>query len=303
MYENIDVVVLLIMSLAISFTYSISRKVYTARVTGSFAPIFMFNAVSAVASILTLLIMGGIGKISLFTLALGLLFGLATLVQQVTTLEALRTGPLALTTTIVSCSTVIPAVSGALFFGEQLKIAHIIGILLMLASFFFAVEREDGGKKASWRWFLFCMIAFIATGSIGTMQKIHQNTEYKGELNGFLIIAFLFSFVASAVAYVSYIVKNRNIKTEKVHTPLSLWLIMLALMIISGVSFGAVNNLNLYLSGVMESAVFFPIVNGGGLVLTTLAAFLIFRERLSLKQWVGVVLGIASVIFLCNPFG
>jgi len=52
----------------------------------------------------------------------------------------------------------------------------------------------------------------------------------------------------------------------------------------------------------MDSAVFFPIVNGGGLVLTTFAAVLLFKEKLSKKQWIGVVLGIASVVFLCNPF-
>lgn len=52
----------------------------------------------------------------------------------------------------------------------------------------------------------------------------------------------------------------------------------------------------------MDSAIFFPIVNGGGLVLTTLAAVLLFKERLSVKQWMGVAFGIISVVFLCNPF-
>ena len=52
----------------------------------------------------------------------------------------------------------------------------------------------------------------------------------------------------------------------------------------------------------MDSAVFFPVVNGGGLVLTTLAAVLIFKERLSVRRSLGVAFGIVSVIFLCNPF-
>ena len=73
-------------------------------------------------------------------------------------------------------------------------------------------------------------------------------------------------------------------------------------MIASGACAAVNNKFNLYLSGVMDSAVFFPIVNGGGLVLTTLAAVLLFKEKLSKKQWIGVVLGIASVVFLCNPF-
>jgi len=37
-------------------------------------------------------------------------------------------------------------------------------------------------------------------------------------------------------------------------------------------------------------------------VLTALAAVLLFKEKLSNKQWIGVVFGILSVVFLCNPF-
>jgi drug/metabolite transporter (DMT)-like permease len=74
---------------------------------------------------------------------------------------------------------------------------------------------------------------------------------------------------------------------------------LLFLMLVSGVC-GAVNNkLNLYLSGVIDSVVFFPVVNGGGLVLTTLASLLIFKERLRTKQWIGILFGIASVLCLC----
>ena len=77
---------------------------------------------------------------------------------------------------------------------------------------------------------------------------------------------------------------------------------MLAIMIVSGVCVAVNNKFNLYLSGVMDSAVFFPIVNGGGLVLATLSAVILFKEKLSTKQWIGVILGITSVVFLCNPF-
>ena len=78
-----------------------------------------------------------------------------------------------------------------------------------------------------------------------------------------------------------------------------MWLVWLA----AGGVLQAVNHkLNLYLSGVMDSAVFFPIVNGGGLVLTTLLAVTLFRERLDGRQWVGLILGIVSVVLVCNPF-
>jgi multidrug transporter EmrE-like cation transporter len=69
--------------------------------------------------------------------------------------------------------------------------------------------------------------------------------------------------------------------------------------ILIGVMTAVNHKLNLYLSGVIPSAVFFPIVNGGGLVLTTVSAVLIFGERISARQWIGVGFGVVSVIFLC----
>ena len=81
-----------------------------------------------------------------------------------------------------------------------------------------------------------------------------------------------------------------------------LTLLPIILMVVSGIAVAANNKLNLYLSGVMDSAVFFPIVNGGHLVLTTISALLFFKEKLTAKQWVGMILGIVAVVLLCNPF-
>lgn len=136
------------------------------------------------------------------------------------------------------------------------------------------------------------------------MQKVHQSSEYRSELNAFLIIAF----VASAVlcALFAYLLKRRECRLadakEKENKSKKPFWLLLGIMLVSGACVAVNNKFNLYLSGVMDSAVFFPIVNGGGLVLTTFAAVLLFREKLSKKQWVGVVFGIASVVFLCNPF-
>jgi multidrug transporter EmrE-like cation transporter len=73
-------------------------------------------------------------------------------------------------------------------------------------------------------------------------------------------------------------------------------------MILMGIAAAINNKLNLDLSGRLPSAVFFPVVNGGALVLSSLAAVLIFREKLSVKRWIGVAIGTVSVILLCNPF-
>jgi len=58
------------------------------------------------------------------------------------------------------------------------------------------------------------------------------------------------------------------------------------------------HKINLYLSGVIDSAVFFPLVNGLPLLLSLLAAILFFRERPNLRQYIGILLGLAAVLLL-----
>ena len=130
------------------------------------------------------------------------------------------------------------------------------------------------------------------------MQKVHQSSAHRDELNAFLIIAFLSSALFCTVFAV--LLQKREARTAREKGRIT-WR-LLAIMLASGVCVAANNKYNLYLSGVMDSAVFFPIINGGGLILTTLAAVVMFGERLSKKQWIGIALGIASVIFLCDPF-
>jgi drug/metabolite transporter (DMT)-like permease len=173
----------------------------------------------------------------------------------------------------------------------------------MLTSFIFAANKNNDDKKASIKWLIVCVCASIFCGMIGILQKVHQTSAYKLELNEFLLISFLLSTLISLIWLVIAFKKDGN-KFSSINVKDNKKSILTCLLIclISGIAIGTNHKLNLFLSGVMDSATFFPLVNGTGLVLSTLSALVIFRERLSVKQWISVIVGVLSVIFLCNPF-
>lgn len=300
--ERMNIPLTLVVSLAAALSASIARKYFSSKnPSGGKSGVFVFNAVCSITAAIVLLLWGGFGACSVYTVILGIIFGAITALQGFSNISALGCGPMSYTQVIVSFSTLITALSGVLFFHESLGWAQIVGIVLMLASFALATERKADEKRANLKWLILCLISFAATGGIGIMQKVHQSSAHRGELNAFLIIAFVVSTALSTLF--SFVLKSRENKTrEKNEKKRKQAWHLLAVMLICGVCVAANNKFNLYLSGVMDSAVFFPIVNGGGLVLSTLAALVLFRERLSKKQWVGVALGILSVVFLCNPF-
>lgn len=258
-----------------------------------------YNCIVSLISAITLLLLSENLGVSLFTVGLALLFGIITLLQQITNMKALESGPFSYTTVIISLSTLIPTLSGYFFWYEKIAVVQIIGIVLLLVCFVLSVNNKSDNKSANIRWLLFSVSAFVCTGIIGIMQKIHQSSIHKDELDSFLIIAFIFSFVCSGIYSLLYFKKSKENNSKKKSV---LNIRPVILMIISGVFVALNNKLNLYLSGVLDSAVFFPVVNGGGLLLTSVAAVVIFKEKLTIKQWAGLFIGIVAVLLICNPF-
>lgn len=296
--------VLLIVSLITCVLCCIILNYVTRTYENSSTARHIFNLVTSVVAAIILLVISGGLKASLFTIVLAIAFGLTTAIQRVTHLQALEMGPFSYTSVIVSLSMLVPTLSGAVIWGEHIYPVQLVGIVLMVGCLILSVEFKGKQKKSSLIWLLFCGLAFMGNGAIGLMQKWHQNTSYKEELMPFLVFAFItsaaFSGIAAAISKKSP--KTQEISAEEPQKQKLLTTKPMIIMIICGFCIGISNILNLYLSGAMDSAVFFPIINGGGLILTTLSALVMFKEKLSTKRWIGISLGIIAVILLCNPF-
>ncbi|MBQ8525431.1 MAG: hypothetical protein IJ460_01760 [Clostridia bacterium] len=292
--------IILCISMLACLTGNIVRKYSGDSFKNKNAMYHVYNAFLSVAAVLGLLALGGIPQISLFTLLLGIMFGVVTALQSVFQLKAYVQGPFSYTVVIVTLSSVIPALSGHFIWGEEITLVQIIGILFMIASFLCFIDFSGDEKKSNLLWFLYAFIAFVCTGIIGVTQKYQQNTVYRSELDGFLIIAFAASTVYSLANVL--IISMKQTKEENTLLKKEITAKALVLMIIAGFCAAGNNKMNIYLSGVLDSAMFFPTVNGVGLILSTVSALVIFKEKILPLKWVGIAVGLVSVVLLCNPF-
>ena len=289
---------LLIISMTSALLGGILKKIYAEKCTVSKVSRHGFNIISATMTAICLILINKGYIASPMTLWLGIIFGIITGLQQIFMLKALETGPWSYTSVITSFSTVIPALSGVIFFGEKIDAIQILGMILMGVCIFLSTDFSDNQKGKSVKWMIYCLITFLATGFIGVMQKIHQSTPYKDELGGFLITAFFVAAIYSLFGVHWNLEKGK--KKEGLKSVFTAFAVVI--MMLCGICAAINNQLNLFLSGVMDSAIFFPVVNGGGLVLTVVSSVILFKEKLTRKQWVGILTGILSVVFLCNPF-
>ena len=297
-FSKIPVAVLFVITLVCAVASSNYKAYYVKKTMRNESELYSFNAgASLVCAIVLFLLSGCKIEMSLYSLLLGLAFGLVTMFNAIVNAKAIKIGPFGYTTVIVSLSTAITALSGAIFWQETLSISKIIGIILMLGCFALAVDTEkDGDKKANWTWFLFCIITLLTCAGIGLLQKVHQTSEYKNELMGFLIIAFLTSSLVSLGGY--FVLKKQENAIAKEETTKKWIFNFIFALVICGVGVAGNNAINLYLSGVIDTAIFFPIANGVPLLCSLLVSFILFKERLKKKQLWGLLVGIVAIVCL-----
>lgn len=294
--------VLLVITTFAYLTGAVLQKHLSGRYGNGSDARYFYNMIVSLTAVIVLYMISDMTTVSFFTVALALAFGLVTLLQQIFNLKALECGPLSYTTVIVSLSTLIPALSGVVFWDETLSTGKVAGILAMVVCFILSVDLKTKASISK-KWIISCGVAFFGNGLIGVMQKWHQSSPYRDELAVFLMIAFLCSFLFSAFVWILSRVKKKSgsdVSIEQDPEKKNIYaLFPIALMAINGVCLALNHKLNLFLSGVLDSAVFFPIVNGGGLVAVLLASILLFKERPTIQQWIGILFGIVSVLLLC----
>lgn len=246
--------------------------------------IYKFNIFVYAACILIFGILTIAGSISLYTVLLGVLFGVVTALSGLYKLLALSKGPMHITLLITTSSMIIPTLSGV-FFGEKFSLLKLMVVFVLVYFIYLSIGKGDD-NKINKSWMLYCLFTFVLLGSIGVIQKIHQTSLYKSEISGFLLVSFFVSLIISGLR----IKEKRSFNIPKKLIPLAL---------ICGVCTFTMNFVNLKLSGLLPSQLLFPLVNGSAIVLSSAMSVVLFKEHLSKKQIIGLIGGILSLIGIC----
>lgn len=225
------------------------------------------------------------GGISWYTVILGLVFGAVTNLSAYYKMRSLAEGPMHITLLVTTSSMIVPTMSGV-FFGESFSIWKLV-IVFILIFFIYLSFDKSGDKRINKKWVIFCIIAFIFQAAVGVLQKVHQSSEYKGEIGVFLLIAFICSLVFSLV------------RRKTPYRALGFTKKQVIFALVCGICTFTMNYINLKLSGLLPSQLFFPLINGSAIILSSLSSVFIFKESLSKKQVVGLVGGILSLIAIC----
>ena len=249
------------------------------------AEVHTFNILIYAVCIVTFGVLLLTDSISAYTVILGLMFGVVTTFSNYYKLLALASGPMHLTLLFTTSSMIIPTMSGP-FFDEGFSPIKLCIVAVLIGFLYLSFEKK-GDTGIGGKWFVCSLLAFLFQGTIGVLQKVHQSSEYKGESAGFLFVAFICAAVFSLIR-----------AKGKFH-PKILGKTTVLIGLVCGACTFAMNFINLKLSGMMPSQLFCPLVNGSSIVLSSLVSIVLFKEKISRKQQIGLLGGILSLIAIC----
>ncbi len=188
-------------------------------------------------------------------------------------------------------SLAIPIVFGIIAYQESTGILKIIGILIALLAVYLTSTKTVNGVSLTRKNLIFPLLVFIGSGIIDTSLKFLE-THYVAQNDVPVFSATIFGF-AAIIGVLTLLYKaiagTLNISIKN---------------IIAGIGLGIPNYFSIYFlikalrHDSLDSSTVFTINNVAVLLVSTIAGILFFREKLILKNWIGIFLAILSIILV-----
>ena len=285
---------LLLFSILLAVSKSSLYHVYAQKNKPTLGDTFRFNSISygvaALIALFGLLIQSQ--TISWSTVLCAFFYAAIVVSLQTISITAMRVGAMSTTSICVMYGMIIPSVAGPIFWNESIGLLQVVGIAVMIVSLWLIKEKTSAGEKAtSKKWTVLAVFAFLLSGGAGVMEKIHQSTPAREERMSFVFIACAFMFAFS-------IVTSLTVRKKEEKKPRGTMLLLAAL---SGLVIGFYSTVNLLLSGKLDSMIYYPIANGGAMLLTVLASVILFEERFDKKRMIGTIMGLLGILCLSIP--
>lgn len=273
--------------------FSINR-VYQRRAGVSPEAGFGFNSMFGLFWAVIFFVLNGF-KVSFspYSFAMAAAMSMLVMVYNIIGFRFLKRGAMALYTLfLMSGGMLVPYIWGILFLGEPCTVLRTAAVLIILVGVVLAnVSRE----KADFRLILMCAAVFLLNGFCSVVSKLHQieaDFVTVGTAD-FVILNGSFKFFFAGILWFF----ARRQREEGEPSPLCgrVLPIIAASAAVGGISYV----LQLIGAKTLPATVLYPFITGGSIVFSTLAGWLIFKDKLSKQLVLGIILCvIGTVMFL-----
>ena len=186
-------------------------------------------------------------------------------------------------------SVVLPTLAGVVLFSEKLNFVATMGIVLALVALFLVVgggKRDTVNRVSTNR--LLPILIFFGTGTGDILMKLTEQRNHGDDMS-FMIAFIYFIAMLFGILIVAYDLIRGKSKWQ--------WKSALG-----GIGLGVINFFSTFCvyqaMRCFDNVVLFPIYNIGVVSLTALTGWLLFKEKLTWKNYLGLAIAIIAVILI-----
>ena len=185
-------------------------------------------------------------------------------------------------------SVVLPTLAGVVLFSEKLNFVASTGIVLALVALVLVLGEKgqtDKPNKTSW---LLPILIFFGTGTGDILMKLTEQKNTASDMSFMIAFIYLIALLFGILLVASDLIWKK-----------SRWQWKSA---IGGIGLGVINYFSTFFvyqaMRQFDNVVLFPIYNIGVVSLTALTGWLLFKEKLTWKNYLGLAIAIIAVILI-----
>ena len=187
-------------------------------------------------------------------------------------------------------SVVLPTLAGVVLFRERLNLLAILGIVLALVALVLVVGGKKETSKTNKTNWLLPILIFFGTGTGDILMKLTEQKNQAADMS-FMIAFIYFIALLFGILIVAYDLLRGRSKWQ--------WK-----SAVGGIGLGVINYFSTFCvyhaMRCFDNVVLFPVYNIGVVSCTALAGWLLFKEKLTWKNYLGLAIAIIAVILITS---
>lgn len=195
---------------------------------------------------------------------------------------------IAITAVASKMSIVIPIFIGIIFYSDSIGFFKAGGIAAALLSFYLILQKNKSEKNVK-KWILILpLLLFLGNGINDSLLKHSERNYIHGDTISFLALSFFFSLIVGLFILAFQLASGKTSLRFK--------------NILAGIILGLLNWGSTYYFllglGIFKNSFIFPVFNVSVVGISALTGYFAFREKLSVRSWIGVALAALSIILI-----
>lgn len=281
---NYMLVFIAVILLAVDFSFS---KLYQSKFGTSVSAGLTYNTLNGLFTAIIFFALPGFKvTFSPFSVALSFIMAVLSVTYVIIGFKILNQGNMAIYTLfLMTGGMLLPYIFGLIFLNEAFSVFRLIGLLLILGAI---ILSNLGRSMPTKKQIILCILVFVLNGFVSIVSKIHQIDTTHGAVNSteFVMLTGVWKFILCGILLPFF----RKTKNEDFKLRGSGVIITVGSAAVGGISF----MLQLIGATDLPATVLYPLVTGGSIIFSALAGRLIFKEKISRNQIIGIILCLAG---------